>query len=188
MRNADEVFDEWLVLKCQGGDASALAILVERWQPRLLGFAIRLLGDQDLADDAVQSAWLVVVKRIRSLRDPRAIRPWLFRIVANRCADVIRRRTKRREKESAEETDQVADPQEEQQRVEEKRTERITSLRRVMRSLDSDHRDVLRMHYSQDLSIEAMSRRLRIPVGTVKSRLFHARKKLKEALEGEKDE
>ncbi|MEM0925648.1 MAG: sigma-70 family RNA polymerase sigma factor, partial [Planctomycetota bacterium] len=115
MRNADKVFDEWLVLKCQGGDSAALAILVERWQPRLLGFAIRLLGDRDLAEDAVQSAWLVIVKRIRSLRDPSAIRPWLFRIVANRCADSLRKQIKRRKKERAAETDHVVDADEQKQ-------------------------------------------------------------------------
>ena len=53
MSNADEIYDEWLVLRCQGSDAAALAILVQRWHPRLFGFAIRWLGGCSLGHGSV---------------------------------------------------------------------------------------------------------------------------------------
>lgn len=182
MSNADEIYDEWLVLRCQGGDSAALAILVQRWQPRLIGLAVRVLGERDLADDVVQSAWVDIVKRINSLNDPKAIRPWLFRIVANKCADVIRKRSRRRQTESAADLEQVADPNWQKRSNREQRSDQVTQLRRVIKTLDDTHHDVLRMHYLEQLSIDFIAERLSIPVGTVKSRLYHARQKLKQTL------
>ncbi|MEL6110306.1 MAG: sigma-70 family RNA polymerase sigma factor [Planctomycetota bacterium] len=188
MRNADEIFDEWLVLRCQGGDSKALTMLVERWQPRLLAFAIRVLGERDAAEDAVQTSWVDIVKRIRSVKDPKAIRPWLFRVVANKCTDIVRRRSKRRKSESAERADEVPDPGVEKRRREADRTERIARLRGVMKTLDEGHREVLRMHYQDGLTVDVIAKQLSIPAGTVKSRLYHARQKLKQSLTGENDE
>ena len=188
MRNADEIFDEWLVLRCQGGDSGALAMLVERWQPRLLAFAIRVLGERDAAEDAVQTSWVDIVKRIQSVNDPKSIRPWLFRIVANKCTDIVRKRSKRRQKESASGADDVPDPSAEKHQREAEQTDRVSRLRRVMKTLDEDHREVLRLHYQESLSVDAIAKQLSIPPGTVKSRLYHARQKLKHSLQGENNE
>ena len=184
MRNADEIYDEWLVLRCQGGDSVALAALVKRWQPRLTGLAVRVLGDRHAADDVVQSAWVDVVKRIDSLRDPSAIRPWLFRIVANKCRDVIRNRSKSRQTESATDLEQVADANLQMAPSHEDRVDQVTQIRDLVKTLDDAHRDVLRMHYLEQMSIDSIAERLSIPAGTVKSRLHHARKKLKQSLGG----
>ena len=184
MSNSEEIYDEWLVLRCQGGDAAALAILVTRWQPRLLRFAVRVLGERDAAEDVVQSAWVDVVKRMDALRDPKAIRPWLFQIVANKCTDVIRKRSKRRQIESSTGTDRITDPGLENQQNAVRRSEQIAALRRQMKSLEIGLQEVLRLHYLDELSIEAIANRLSIPKGTVKSRLYHARQKLKQTLEG----
>lgn len=163
-------------------------MLVERWQPRLLAFAIRLLGERDLAEDAVQTSWVVVVKRIRSLNDPKSIRPWLFRIVANKCMDIIRRRAKRRQAEAAERADDIPDPDMEKKQNATAQAENAAHVRRAMERLDQTHREVLRMHYLENMSVEAIAKRLAIPPGTVKSRLFHARQKIKQSLSGENDE
>ena len=182
MSNADEIFDEWLVLRCQGGDSAALALLVNRWQPRLIGLAIRMLEDRDLAEDVVQSAWVDIVKRIGSLNDPKAIRPWLFRIVANKCTDVIRKRSSQRKTQSATDLKDIADPDLQQRSDQQQRSEQVAHLRRIIKSLDDTHREVLRMHYLEQSSIEAIAATLSIPEGTVKSRLYHARQKLKNSL------
>lgn len=188
MRNPDEIYDEWLVLRCQGGDADALAILVRRWQPRLFGLAMRILHDRDAADDAVQSAWVDVVKRIQSVKDPRSIRSWLFRVVANKSTDTVRRRSTRRKKETAAETDQIPDPSSVADAENDRAEQQVVQLRRAMQTLDNDRREVLRLHYLEGLTIEAIAERLAIPCGTVKSRLYHAREKLKSSLIGEDNE
>ena len=185
MLDADEIYDQWLVLRCQGGDAEALAILVKRWHPRLLGFAVRVLGERDAAEDAVQSSWVDAVRRIHSVNDPKSIRPWLFRIVANKCTDTIRKRSRSRKFESANDADQVPDPQPSQRDAKEFRSDQVARLRSEMSALDDGHREVLRMHYLENLPIDLIARRLGIPSGTVKSRLYHARQKLKQSLIGE---
>jgi len=186
MSNPDEIYDEWLVLRCQGGDAKALTLLVERWQPRLMGLAVRILGERDAAEDAVQSCWVDVVRRINSVNDPKSIRPWLFRIVANKCADTQRKRSKRGQIESTANADQVPDPNAEKRQSEVRQSDQVAQLRNAMKTLDDGHRDVLRMHYLEALSVDAIAKRLSIPAGTVKSRLYHARQKLKQSLPGEK--
>ena len=67
-------------------------------------------------------------------------------------------------------------------------TDRVSRLRRVMKTLDEDHREVLRLHYQEGHSVDVIAKRLSIPPGTVKSRLYHARQKLKQSLEGENNE
>lgn len=185
MRNPDDIYDEWLVLRCQGGDAEALAILVKRWQPRLLAFATRMLGDRDAAEDAVQSSWVDVVRRIKSVQDPSALRPWLFRIVANKCTDFVRRRVRQRNKESVTETHQVPDPSAANREAHEEQSAKVRLLQTAMKTLDEGRREILRLHYLDGLSIDKIAKRLSIPSGTVKSRLHHARNKLKESLSGE---
>lgn len=185
MRNADEIYDELLVLRCQGGDSDALAKLVTRWQPRLLGFAVRVLGERHAAEDVVQASWVDVVRRINSVKDPKSIRPWLFQIVANKCKDKIRKRSRQRLHESAVQAEQVADPSVDQKESQSRHSDQISMLRRKMKSLDDGQREVLRLHYLEELSVDAIAKRLAIPSGTVKSRLYHARQRLKQTLLGE---
>lgn len=184
MSDPDEIYDEWLVLRCQGGDADAMAILVQRWQPRLFGFALRVLGDRDAAEDAVQSSWVDVVRRINSVNDPKSIRPWLFRIVANKCTDTLRKRSKRRQSASVADAEQVPDPEAEKRQIAARQSDRVARIRDEMKTLDAGQREVLRLYYLEDLSIESIAKQLSVPAGTVKSRLHHARRKLKQSLSG----
>ena len=185
MRTPDDIYDEWLVLRCQGGDAKALATLVQRWQPRLVRLAMRLLHDLTDAEDAVQTAWVVVIRRINSVNDPSALRPWLFRIVANKCADCIRRRSVRRRKEDGIPEDAIADGK---QHSTDDESDAVLRLRQALRNLDEERGEILRLHYLAGASVKQIAAKLGVPIGTVKSRLHYARRKLREELEGEYDE
>ncbi|MEM9644017.1 MAG: RNA polymerase sigma factor [Planctomycetota bacterium] len=185
MRNADDIYDELLVLRCQSGDADALAKLVSRWHPRLLAFAVHALGERHSAEDVVQSSWVDVVRRINTINDPKAIRPWLFRIVANKCKDKIRKRFTQRQHERSDQADQIPDPSLDEQEGESRQADQIARLRRKMKALDDGQREVLRLHYLEELPVDAIAHRLSIPPGTVKSRLYHARQKLKQSLSGD---
>jgi len=185
MRNAEEIYDEWLVLRCQSGDADALAALVSRWHPRLLGFAVRVLGERHSAEDVVQSSWVDIVRRINTIHDPKAIRPWLFRIVANKCKDRIRMQSRQRQHERSDEADQIPDPSLDEHEDALRQADQIAQLRHKMKSLDDSQREVLRLHYLEGLPVDAIAARLSIPSGTVKSRLYHARQKLKQSISGD---
>lgn len=177
-RTHEDIQDELLVLQCQAGDRNALKLLITRWQPRLTRLAWRLTGERESSRDAVQEAWLAIVRGLRRLHDPATFRTWAYRIVRNKCADWTRRRvTQRRaanqwQAETSAATDEPAGPSDE-----------IDRLRAAMATLPHEQRTVLTLHYSDELSVVEIARVLDIPAGTVKSRLFHARQRLKEVLE-----
>src|SRR5512145_1583590 len=91
-RSPDDIQDELLVLRCQGGESEALHKLVSRWHPRLRRLAERRTADPEAAKDLVQDAWLAIVRGLRRLDDPSRFRVWAYRIVTNKCADWVRRR------------------------------------------------------------------------------------------------
>jgi len=177
-RTHEDIQDELLVLQCQEGDSDALQTLIARWQPRLMRLAWRLTRQREAASDIVQDAWLAIVRGVRRLDDPARFRPWAFRIVRNKSADWLRRRAVQRgaaetlEREAAQKAPGDAH-----------HTDDVATLRRAMEQLPEEQRAILSLHYSEQMSVDQIAAVLDVPVGTVKSRLFHARHRLKEALE-----
>ncbi|MCZ6507607.1 MAG: sigma-70 family RNA polymerase sigma factor [Acidobacteria bacterium] len=186
MRRPEQILDELLVLECQNGDRAALELLVERWQPRLLRLARRLTqGDE--AGEAVQEAWLAIVRGLGRLEDPARFGTWAYRIVAFKCADWIRQRQRGRRMEQR----VTAQPQPVASKIGVAETGAdetgaegdIAALRVALRRLAPSHRAILEMHYLDELPVAEIAAVLGIPIGTVKSRLFHARKRLRATLE-----
>ena len=70
MRNRGEVLDEYLVLRCQGGESEALELLAKRWYPKLMRYACRVTGSMDAAADLAQDSWLAIARCIGRLKDP----------------------------------------------------------------------------------------------------------------------
>jgi RNA polymerase sigma-70 factor (ECF subfamily) len=181
MRRRGRILEELLVVDAQAGSRKALETLVSWYHPRLLRFATRLVGP-GAADDVVQEGWLGVCRGIARLDDVERFRPWVFQVVANRCRDWIRRRG--RERHALERLDlepraidgaaclpeDEADP-------------RAAALRGALASLPANHRAALELFYLEELSVSDIARVLAVPPGTVKSRLFHARKSCRDALE-----
>lgn len=177
-RTIESIQDELLVLRCQDGEVAALEQLIGRWYPRLLGHAMRLTGEREAAQDATQEAWMAIVKGIRRLNDPAGFPAWAYRIVSHKCADWIRQRQRRRglqqtvAHESASANSQLLSEQND-----------IERLRSAIGRLAPEHQVVVHLHYREGLSVADIARSLKVPVGTVKSRLHHARNQLKQSLE-----
>ncbi len=177
-RTSEDIVDEWLVLRARAGEGEALGRLVRRWEGRVLRHAWRMTQDPDGALDVAQESWVSIVKGLGSLDDPRAFRGWALGIVTRRSADwvrakVRRRRTRRRLREMAplETPDAAATSAD------------ARAVHRAMEGLSREHAAVVGLRYSEGLSVEEISIALDVPVGTVKSRLFHAREALRRALE-----
>lgn len=184
VRQPEHIYDELLVLDCQRGDQAALKELVGRWQKRLGRFALRLTGDSDAAADALQESWMAIVRGIGRLDDPASFRAWAYRIVANKCADWIRKNQRRRdlnERMTADSDGRVVESAE----VELERQDEISQVRLAIRKLSDDRRMILTLKYVDEMSTREISKTLSIPQGTVKSRLYHAREELKNILEKE---
>ena len=176
-RTPDDILDELLVMRAQDGDPAAFAALVERWQPRLWRHAARLTTDPDAAGDVLQNAWLAMSRGVRRLDDPAGFRAWAYRIVTHKAADWIRRRQRDRRLQA-----NVADRVTPNHQVD-GHSDSSSELRAALRSLPDEQRTILRLRYLDEFATEEIARVLRIPAGTVKSRLHHARNHLKEVLE-----
>lgn len=179
---AERALDEWLVLSAQLGDRAAFERLAVRWHPRLSAHARRLLREPEPARDAVQAAWVEITRGLGALRDPVAFPAWAYRIVTRRCAVVVGRRVRDRAEaaEAAREAEIDAAPPIDAETVDDH-----ARLRAAVRALPPDHRATVALHHFEGLSVAETAVALDVPAGTVKTRLMHARRKLRAALEGD---
>jgi RNA polymerase sigma-70 factor (ECF subfamily) len=178
-RSAEQVYDELLVLRAREGDEEAFAELFSRWNGRLTGHAFRLTGRADAAGDAVQETWVAILRGLARLDDPARFPGFAHRILARRCADWTRRMSRERR----------ALPELEGEAAGDGGVEAASDLERVREALARipvARRVVVTLHYLHDLSIAEIARILRVPAGTVKSRLHDAREQLRSALAGRK--
>jgi len=181
MKRREQILDELLVLRSQGGDLAAFEHLARRWQPRLLRLAGRLTQSPE-AGEVVQEAWLAIVRGLPRLGDPERFGTWAMRIVAHKSTDWIRLR--QRGRSLAERVMREPQPEAPFSAGEEfSRAQGVARLRGALPKLSDDHRSVLEMFYLGSFSVQTISAKLGISPGTVKSRLFHARKTLRAALE-----
>lgn len=173
MKTYDQIYDELLVLKCQDGDRNAFDELVSRWQERLWAYAYRLLGEKDTAWDMVQETWMTIVKKINSLKHAEAFPQWIYRILSNKCTDWIRKQQAQRQlKENIKE--EFKDVKQDRSTQDSK----YDALRKAFKQLSSEQRLIISLKYAEGFDVKEISKILDIPEGTVKSRLYYARKQL----------
>lgn len=168
------LFDELLVVMVQRGDHSALNRLHARWNTRLIRAAYRYTGDGELARDLAQECWIGIWRGIGGLRDPARFRSFAFAILHRRGADHLRVAIRRHE--VAAETDPAA------QLAHTSMLDDGLALGKAFAALPPDQRLTAHLHFVEGLTLDEIASVQSIPTGTAKSRLFHARRKLKAAL------
>jgi RNA polymerase sigma-70 factor, ECF subfamily len=178
MNQQERLNDELLVLRCQEGDTEAFELLVGRWQRRLWRHAWRLTGDESAAWDAIQEAWIGISRGIGRLADAAAFPAWAYQIVSNKCRDSVRREQRRREatetySEWMQRAGQDASVAEEQH----------SDLREALEQLSGPDRAVISLRYEEEFGTAEIACILGVPEGTVKSRLFYARQRLRKYME-----
>lgn len=176
MRTREDILDQLLVLRIQGGDVGALESLARRWHPRLLRHAVRLTGQLEAGADVAQEAWVAIVRGLGRLEDSSRFRSWAYRIVTRRSTDWIRRRQRRRRLASRIALEPAPPSASERQ-------DEIRQVREALGRMPADRRALLSMYYVEGLSVGEIAEALSIPTGTVKSRLYHARNRLRASLE-----
>lgn len=168
--------DQLLVVRCQLGERAAFDDLIRRWSGSLHRYALKLSNDPELADDLTQDIWLRVIQGIGRLREAAQFRPWIFGIAHRAFMDRLRIRyampadTGIDVEKIASIDDIGADEDIER------------ALTTSMALLPIVEREVLTLFYLEELSLADISDALRIPVGTVKSRLFRARTLLRKQI------
>lgn len=173
--DANRAFTAMLVLMAQHGDRDALERLAAHWRPRHYAHARRLLGHADGAGDVVQDAWANIVHGLGRLREPERFPAWSYAIVTRRCQDTMRK--KGREPPG----DPDADPPDPVTSEADQKSE----LRRALAVLPPDQRAAIALFYLDGFLISEIAEALGAPEGTVKTRLFHARRTLRRQLEGD---
>jgi RNA polymerase sigma-70 factor (ECF subfamily) len=171
--------DTNLVVRAQHGDEEAFASLAVGAGDRLHAVAHRILRDTDLAEDATQQALLTIWRDLPQLRDPARFDAWSYRLLVRACYAEARR-TRRwapnihllpaDEPGAGEGLSSVVDRDQ---------------LERGFRRLSIDHRAVVVLHHYLDLPLDEVADVLGVPVGTVRSRLHHAMRGLRAALEAD---
>lgn len=173
---AEPLLDSLLVTMALAGDRRAAARLHTRWQPRLVRTARRHTGDGDLALSAVQDCWLAIWRGLPGLRDTDRFAPWAFGILRRRCADLINRHSRQSSRE--------ADPGQAEPAHTPDTDDRL-AIAEALAALSPLHRLAAHLFFVEGLTLGEIAEVQQVPEGTVKSRLFHARRQLKAALSGD---
>jgi RNA polymerase sigma-70 factor (ECF subfamily) len=183
------VYDEELVVRLQRGDEWAFQLLVRRYRKKIFSIAFGITVDAEESKDIVQEVFLQVYQRIGNFRSDASLSTWLHRITVNRCLNWKRRWTRRFKwmhvtVDSAEdETGNVpeSDLPSPESRVTSAQTRQ--QIDNALKMLPDQARTVFVLREMEGLSYEAIADVVGIKLGTVRSRLFHARKRLREILQ-----
>jgi RNA polymerase sigma-70 factor (ECF subfamily) len=175
-----EESESYLIQLAQKGNRNAFGELVRRYYPSLTQVVFRFCGDPELAQDAVQEAFLRAWIKLATFQGGSPIRYWLFRIAINAARDVLRRKPTGRfdEEQPTSMPDQTRGP--EAVLIDK---ERSALIQKALRDLPDQARTVLVLREFGELSYREISAVLDIPVGTVMSRLHDARIRLRGTLQ-----
>jgi RNA polymerase sigma-70 factor (ECF subfamily) len=167
-----------MALRCQAGEPGAFEDLLAVMERPLLYYAMTLTGNADSALDVLQDVWLKVFRGIRKLNDPGALRPWLYSIVHGIAVDRIRKNSRR---EAAEQSQYEEFVEAEEPSF---ANEDAAAIHQALSEISLPHREVLVLHFLEDLSMAEIATVVGCSEGTVKSRIHYAKRAMKEVLSG----
>ncbi len=178
--NPDVALERSLVVRAKAGEREAFSLLIRHNIQRVYRAAYAVVRNRDDAEDIAQETFVRAYQSISRFDETRPLFPWLYRIARNLCLNRIKRVTKR-EAELPEFDylpDAAAGPEESAIAAEERQL-----VRRAVGRLPDQHRQIIELSHFQECSYREMADILDVPMGTVMSRLYNARRKLRELLE-----
>lgn len=184
---AANLTDEQLVERAVNDDSEAFGEIVKRWERKIFALCFGMLGREDEARDAAQEAFIAAYRNLKNFRGDAKVSSWLHRIAVNQCLTTKRRNKTRSENFLDEETNTeekffVAPAQLSPARTTEQ-GERLRLIRQAVGSLPEDLREVIVMKEFEEMTFQEISDTLRLPLSTVKSRVYTALKQLRMKLE-----
>ena len=171
--------DAGLVIRAQGGDKQAYAVIATEIADHFLAVARRILRDLDLAEDATQQALLSVWQDLPQLRDPARFEAWAYRLLVHACY------TEGRKNRRWAPNLRLMPPDEPSAHDDMSSIIDRDQLERGFRRLSLDHRTVVVLHHYLDLPLERVAEICGIPSGTAHSRLHHAMRMPRAALDAD---
>ena len=170
-----------LIQRCRSGDDTAFAELVDRYKDLVYGLIYRMVSDRSLADDLSQEVFLKIHRGLPYFRGEARLSTWIFRIVQNVC---VQARGGRRHEESLDGS--VGDrPRREHGSVDGAfgGIEDRDRLDKALAQLPPNYRLLVVAHYVRGVQYDALAEALNVPLGTVKTHLYRAKRRLRELLE-----
>ena len=168
------------MLRCRRGDSRAFRELVEVFEKRIFYYLRRLTDDEQEAWDLLQQTWLKVLRGIRSLRDPRRFKSWLYTVARRTAADRIHTLAADRARREEPDLDGIADENSFPERF-----ENAGLVHYALGKLPLEQREILTLFYLEEFSLAEIADILKLPAGTIKSRLHRSRNALRSVLERE---
>jgi len=175
--------DRDLLERVSAGDHAAFSEVYRRYSPAALGLAVRILGEQAMAEEVLQEVFLSVWRRAGAYDPARgSVRSWLFAQIHHRSVDVVRREEAVRRRSTAAPESDVAD-----ERIDEVVEEgwlkaRRDHVRRALGGLSPEQRQVIELAYYRGLTQTQVATETGVPLGTVKSRTLTAMRRLRDSL------
>lgn len=174
--------DTELVRRIQRGDMAAFEELFLKYQGPIFRTALAVTRDAGSAEEVLQDCFYKTYLNIRNITGEGSLSPWLHRVAVNLSCNALKKRRIRFEAlDDVAESLVVADPHQSPEAMVEQSELRV-KMRDAINALPLKHRVVVALHYLQDFSLPEIAYILDLPVGTVKSRLHHARKTLRDRL------
>lgn len=178
---------------CKKGDTNAYELLVVKHQKQMFNIALRTIGHEEEAEEAVQEAFISAFKNIHKFKGSAQFSTWLTRIVINMSRNQIKKlSSEKREKtsvfsdlrgdrENGIEFDPVSTQPSPAARIEQKQVGKHVEF--CLDQIESDFKEVLILKDKEGYSYDEIGETIEIPLGTVKSRLFRARDMMRNCLE-----
>ncbi|MEZ0250547.1 MAG: sigma-70 family RNA polymerase sigma factor [Methylobacteriaceae bacterium] len=171
--------DEDLIRRIAGGDRAAMQGLYARHATAVFRFLVRIVRDPSRAEDLMSDVFFDVWQQAGRFEGRSTVTTWMLTIARFKALSTLRRRPHEElEPEMAEAIEDEADTPE----VTLQKANKAEAMRRCLEALSLEHRTVIDLVYYHELGVEEVAQVLDIPAGTVKTRLFHARKRLSDLL------
>jgi len=186
--------EDQLLARAKAGDQDALETIFETYRNQVFSLAFRMTGNTSDAEDLTQEVFLQVMRKIGSFQGRSSFSTWLYRVTVNRSRDYLR--SKKRNPELLSQDGGGAGPRDDiyasastpapESSAISSEAQRI--VQEALMELPISLRAPLVLHELEGLEYHQVARMLRLPVGTVKSRIFRGRLKLAELLEHHKEQ
>ena len=172
--------DAIAIQRLKNGDISGLKALVERYELKALRSAYLISQDNAIAEDSVQSAFLTAARAIQTFDSRRPFQPWFMRIVVNETLKILnqRKRFVYAESEDNDPLDYIPDESQNPEEIADMH-EAEAAVQAALESLSPEHRAVMVMRYYLGYSESEIAQELNKPLGTIRSRIFHAQQRLR---------
>jgi RNA polymerase sigma-70 factor (ECF subfamily) len=170
------LYERLVILRCQAGDELALAELIHRFSPGLRLYLAKI-GGQAAADDLLQDTWFDVYRKINTLQNPGAFTAWLYRIARDKAYRHLRRKPTALVPVDENLIDEL--PADEETFT----PEEALAVRAALDQIPLEQREVLVLRFIENMTYEQIAEVISRPIGTVRSRIHHAKRSLRSKLQ-----